>query len=95
MLRKGMMGTIESQVKESMTAESVGSGELKVYATPMLIALAEETAWKSVAGELEPGQGTVGTKINIEHIAATPVGMKVRCETELIDIDRRRRCLSR
>lgn len=90
MLRKGMMGTIESQVKESMTAESVGSGELKVYATPMLIALAEETAWKSVAGELEPGQGTVGTKINIEHIAATPVGMKVRCETELIDIDRRR-----
>lgn len=90
MLRKGMIGTIESQVKESMTAESVGSGELKVYATPMLIALAEETAWKSVAGELEPGQGTVGTKINIEHIAATPVGMKVRCETELIDIDRRR-----
>ena len=73
-----------------MTASAVGSGELEVYATPMLIALAEETAWKSVAGELKPGQGTVGTKMNLDHIAATPVGMKVRCETELTGIDGRK-----
>ena len=59
-------------------------------ATPAVIALAEETAWRSVAAYLEPGQGTVGTMLQVEHISATPVGMKVRCETELIEIDRRK-----
>jgi predicted thioesterase len=39
---------------------------------------------------LEPGQGTVGTELHVEHISATPVGMKVRCETELTEIDRRK-----
>ena len=55
-----------------------------------MIALAEETALKSVADRLEPGQGTVGTRVDIAHLAATPLGMKVRCETELTEIDRRR-----
>ena len=67
-----------------------GSGELPVYATPAMIALVEETAWRSVAQELEPGQGTVGTKLDFAHLAATPVGRKVRCETTLTGIDRRR-----
>ena len=68
----------------------MGSGELPVFATPAVVALAEETAWRSVAAEREPGQGTVGTLLQIEHISATPVGMKVRCETELTEIDRRK-----
>ena len=90
MLETGTKGILETTVTESMTASAVGSGELEVYATPMLIALAEETAWRSVVGELKPGQGTVGTKMNLHHIAATPVGMKVRCETELTGIDGRK-----
>ncbi len=86
----GIKGYQEYVVTEEMSARSLGSGELGVYGTPALIALAEETAWKSVAPRLEEGQGTVGTKLDIAHIAATPVGMKVRCETELTETDRRR-----
>ena len=55
-----------------------------------MIALSEKTALTSIMPYLEEGQSTVGTKIDIAHIAATPVGMKVTCETELIEIDRRR-----
>ena len=90
MLHTGIKGNRELTVTQELTAQAMGSGELPVFATPAVIALAEETAWRSVAPELEPGQGTVGTELHVEHIAATPVGMKVRCETELIGIDRRK-----
>ena len=86
----GIKGLMERTVTEAMTARSIGSGELDVFATPALIALAEETAWRSVADTLEPGQGTVGTRMDLTHLAATPVGMRVRCETELTEIDRRK-----
>ena len=89
-MKIGMKGQLETTVTENITAKSIGSGELQVYATPMLIALVEETAWRSVAEELPDGQGTVGTRVEISHISATPVGMKVWCKTELVEIDRRR-----
>lgn len=90
MLTTGIKGIIEKRVTNEMTAGVVGSGELEVLATPVLIALAEEAAWKSVAGELDEGQGTVGTLMELKHMAATPVGMVVRFETHLTEIDRRR-----
>ena len=90
MLEIGIKGTGEAVVTEALTAKAMGSGELPVYATPAMAALVEETAWRSVAPALEPGQGTVGTKLEISHLAATPVGGKVRCETILTEIDRRR-----
>ena len=90
MLETGIKGHGEITVTDSLTAKRFGSGELEVYATPAMIALAEETALKSVADRLAPGQGTVGTRVDIAHLAATPLGMKVRCETELIGIDRRK-----
>ena len=90
MLETGIKGNGETVVTEALTARVFGSGELDVYATPAMIALAEETALKSVADRLEPGQGTVGTRVDVAHLAATPLGMKVRCETDLIEIDRRR-----
>ena len=90
MLSVGIKGNLERTVTEDLTAEALGSGQLPVFATPAAVALAEETAWKSVAGELEEGQGTVGTLMELAHIAATPLGMKVRCETELVEIDRRK-----
>jgi predicted thioesterase len=65
------------------------SGALDVYATPAMIALMENTAFESVAPYLEPGSGTVGTALNVKHVSATPVGMKVTCETELVKVDGR------
>lgn len=77
-------------VTEQQTAKYLGSGELAVFATPCMVALMENTAYKSVQPFLDPGQGTVGTLLNVKHLAATPVGMEVRCETKLIEIDRKR-----
>ncbi len=90
MLQTGIKGRIEMTVTPDKCAGAVGSGELDVFATPAMIALIEETAWRSVAPELQPGEGTVGTALNVRHVAATPVGLKVRCETELTLVDRRR-----
>jgi predicted thioesterase len=90
MLQIGTKGSGEALVTEVLTARALGSGELPVYATPAMLLLVEETAWKSVAPQLEPGQGTVGTRLEMAHLAATPVGRKVRCETVLTEIDRRR-----
>lgn len=90
MLTTGIKGMLERTVTEEVTAKAMGSGELPVFATPAVVALAEECAWKSVAGGLEEGQGTVGTRMELSHLAATPLGMTVRCETELVEIDRRK-----
>ena len=90
MLKVGIENSGEIAVTEEMTAEKVGSGLLPVYATPQMIALMENVASSSVEGELEEGQGTVGTKIEVSHVSATPVGMKVICYSKLIEIDRKR-----
>lgn len=89
-METGVKLTLEKEVTSSMTAKAMGSGTLDVLATPAMIALIEETAWKSVAKELEPGQGTVGISLNVEHLAPTPLGMTVKCETTLVNIDGRK-----
>lgn len=86
----GIKGHTEQIVDETVTADTVGSGLLPVFATPAMIALIEKTAWESIADQLEEEQGTVGTKLDIAHLSATPVGMKVRCDSELIEVDGRR-----
>ncbi len=63
---------------------------LEVTATPALAALVEKACWQSVAPELDPGCGTVGTKLELAHNAPTPVGMMVRCESELTAVDGRK-----
>ena len=90
MLSIGIKGHLEEIVTEEVTADRIGSGLVKVFATPMMIALIEKTCNESVAPQLDAGQGTVGTQINVSHCAATPVGMKVWCDSELVEIDRRR-----
>ncbi len=89
-MKTGIRGEQMIIVTEQQTAKYLGSGELAVFATPCMIALMENTAYKSVQPFLDPGQGTVGTLLNVKHLAATPVGMEVRCETKLIEIDRKR-----
>ena len=89
-MKTGIRGEQMIIVTEQQTAKYLGSGDLAVFATPCMIALMENTAYKSVQPFLDPGQGTVGTLLNVKHLAATPVGMEVRCETKLIEIDRKR-----
>lgn len=90
MLETGIKGHVEDVVREEATAGHIGSGTVKVLATPMMIALMERTSRLSVKPYLEEGQETVGTRVNVSHVSATPVGMKIWCDTELVEIDRRR-----
>ena len=89
MLQTGIKGIKEITVTQDKTAKAMGSGTLDVFATPAMIALMENTAYESVASELEPGSGTVGTALNVRHVSASPVGMKIKCETELTKVDGR------
>lgn len=89
MLTVGIKGKQELIVTEDKTAKTYGSGTLEVFGTPAMIAFMENTALKSVAEYIGEGNGTVGTKLNVNHVAATPVGMKVVCETELVKVEGR------
>lgn len=86
----GIKGLAETVVTNANTAKAAGSGTLDVFATPCMVALMEEAALHSVAPYLAEGEGTVGTKLCVSHDAATPLGMNVRAESELVEIDRRR-----
>ena len=86
----GITGKQTITVTEEKTAQAMGSGTLPVFATPAMIALMENTASKSVEAKLDEGAGTVGTLINVKHVAATPVGMDVTCEKKLVEVDRKR-----
>lgn len=90
MIEKGIKGHLEQLVTDELCADRIGSGLVKVFATPMMIALIERTCNESVTSLLDPGQGTVGTRIDVSHCAATPVGMRVWCDSELTEVDRRR-----
>ena len=83
----GSKGRSESVVTEHNTACAVGSGLVPVFATPYMVALMENAAVNAVQGALEQGQGTVGTRLDVTHDAATPIGMKVWAEAELTEIN--------
>ncbi len=89
-METGIRGRIETVVTQKESAKTLGSGLLDVYATPAMIALMEGCASQSVAPYLDEGCGTVGTAVNIRHLAATPMGMKVYCESILTEVDGRR-----
>ena len=86
----GLKGRAETKVSETNTAQAACSGALPVFGTPFLCALMEEAAWKSISPHLEEGQSTVGTRLDITHDSATPVGMEVWAESEVIQVDGRR-----
>ncbi len=90
MLNPGIRGQQSQLVTPENTARTMGSGTLDVFATPALVALAEKTCWMSVAAELDEGCGSVGTKLELEHSAPTPVGMTVTCDSELTAVEGRK-----
>ena len=90
MIEIGIKGHLEQVVTPDMSAARVGSGLVDVFATPMMIALIEKTCNDSVLPLLTEGEGTVGTHLDVSHLSATPIGMRVWCDSELVEIDRRR-----
>ena len=89
-LYAGMNGEATTTVVHENTAAAVGAGGVEVFGTPMMIALMENAAWQAVADQLDAGHVTVGTLVNVKHLAATPLGQRVRATAELVEIDRRR-----
>lgn len=89
MLESGITNTETTMVTEQNTAAALGSGTVLVFATPAMINLIEYTCSRSVQDELEPGQTTVGTNLNISHDAPTPIGMQVSCASKLVKVDGR------
>lgn len=88
--KEGLTNKMDFIVSHNETANSYGSGSLEVYATAAMIALMENTSMNCVQAGLPEGYTTVGIEVNIKHIKATAVGMKVSCETLLEKIEGKR-----
>ena len=89
-LQPGMTFEVQHVVSDEMTAHRMGNEGFHVLATPMIFAWFEEAARRLAAAHLEPGQGTVGTMVTLKHLAAAPVGMRVRVEATLREVNGRR-----
>ena len=83
----GMTGSVSTVAEREDTALEVGSGTLLVYATPCMVALMEGAACEAIASALPEDKTSVGTELNIKHISATPVGLEIRAEAEVTDVE--------
>lgn len=86
----GLSAMIEETVDRDMTAVAVGSGEVLVLATPVLLSLVERAAVEAVRGHLPPGTTTVGASVALAHQAPSPIGARIRVHVELDQVDGRR-----
>lgn len=83
----GMTGSVSTLVEREDTAYEVGSGSLLVYATPCMVALMEGAACEAIAPAMPDDKTSVGTELNISHLTATPVGLEVRAEAEVTEVN--------
>ena len=88
-IKPGTTGTSELVVREEHTAPRVGSGEVHVLATPVMINVIEAAALAAIERVLPPGYQSLGTLLNVRHIAATPVGMRVRAQAKVLRVEGR------
>jgi predicted thioesterase len=86
-LKPGLKGSTELLVDEQHTAPRIGSGRVHVLATPVMINLMEAAALDAAEHLLRPGSQSLGTRLDVSHIAATPVGMRVRATAEVTEVD--------
>ena len=89
-IEPGLTGRAEMVVGTNDTAPRVGSGRIAVLATPRMINLFEEAALSAVEHLLPEGKQSLGTHLDVTHIAATPVGMTVKAEAKLIEVQGRK-----
>jgi predicted thioesterase len=90
MIAPGLTGEVDITVETADTAHALGNAGVHVLATPRLVALLEQAAIRAVAPHLPTGAGTVGTRIDVRHLAATPLGFRVRVRAVLREVDGRR-----
>jgi predicted thioesterase len=88
-VKPGLTGSATLIVADEHTAPRVGSGRVRVLATPVMINLIEAAALQAVEHLLPPGHQSLGTVLNVRHIAATPVGMRVTAMAEVLDVEGR------
>ena len=88
-IQVGIKGHDEVLVDETNVASAVGSGAMPVFSTPSLAASMERAALESVQPYLDEGQGTVGIRLELDHLAATPIGMRVFTDSELVSVEGR------
>lgn len=84
----GMCGQASTLVEREDTALEVGSGSLLVYATPCMVALMEGAACEAIAESIAEDKTSVGIALSISHISATPIGLSVRAEAEVTEVDK-------
>jgi fluoroacetyl-CoA thioesterase len=89
-LVSGLIAEVEHIVTDADTASRWGSGLVAVFSTPALVGLMEHAAVEALTGQLSSGQTTVGTHIDVHHLAATPVGMRLRARAELTAVEGRK-----
>lgn len=89
-LERGLHGSVSTVVVEAITAIAQGTGPVRSLATPAMAALMEKAALATIADHLPPGQATVGTHLNISHLAPTRIGMTVRASATLVEVEGRR-----
>lgn len=89
-IKPGLVGETTITVTKDQTARHLGSGSIDVYATPAMVALMEQAALSTIDPLLDKDQASVGTALDIRHLAATPLGHTVRARAEVTEVDRRR-----
>jgi len=89
-IKPGLKGEARVKVDENNTALTYESGSVRVFATPAMIRLMEKAALSSVDPLLEPGFTTVGTRVDVKHLSATPVGMDVVVTSRLVEAEGKR-----
>lgn len=86
-ITRGLRGEASVIVNETNTASKLGSGSVPVFGTPALVALMERAAINALRPHLDEGQDSVGVSVNVKHLAATPMGKRVRAEAEVTAVE--------
>ena len=89
-LRPGLVGEASTIVRVGNTANEVVPGAVSMFSTPSMVGLMEHASWNAIAGHLADGETSVGTVVDIKHLAASPIGLNVTAHAEVVEVDGRR-----